>query len=208
MALFPDKSFDDAGQYALAYGQALNAAFATIDLDQVRAAAQCLEDAIERKATIFVCGNGGSASISNHFVCDHVKGVRSGTDILSKVHSLSTNVEIVTAIANDIGYGHVFEFQLTSLASKGDVLVAISSSGQSSNIVAALRWAKENGVRTILMSGFGGGEGRDLADIKLHVNAQNYGVIEDVHQSMMHFLAQYLRQKNLKAPGDIGKITF
>ena len=116
-------------------------------------------------------------------------------------------VEIV-AIANDIGYEKVFEFQLPSCADPGDVLVALSSSGLSPNILAAIKWAKQNKITSICMTGFGGGESRKLADISLHVDAQNYGVVEDVHQSLMHILAQFLRQKWLLEPSQIGQLKF
>ena len=208
MPLFPDKQYSDIGDYLDSYADLVRSAFATIDQSQLRNAARTLEDAVSRKATIFVCGNGGSASISNHFVCDHVKGVRTGTDFHPKVASLSTNIEIVTAIANDIGYDNVFDFQLSSLSSPGDILVAISSSGGSPNILSAINWARQHGVTSIAMTGFSGGDSRKLADIPLHVDAQNYGVIEDVHQSLMHILAQFLRQKRLTKPEQIGQIKF
>lgn len=208
MTLFPDKAYGDIGAYVDAYAQAVQAAFATLDRTAMEKAAARLEEAVNGGRTIFVCGNGGSAAISNHFVCDHVKGVRNGTRFCPKVVSLSSNIEIVSAIANDIGYEATFEFQLSSLAAAGDVLVAISSSGASPNIVHAIQWARGHGVTAIVMSGFAGGEGRKLADIALHVDAHNYGVVEDVHQSMMHLLAQYLRQKHLTDPGQIGTIKF
>lgn len=206
--MFPERPYSDIGDYVDAYAEAVRAAFTKLDRDEIRKAARALESAVLRKATIFVCGNGGSASISNHFACDHVKGVRTGTDVFPKVLSISTNIEIITAISNDIGYENVFEFQLSSLASAGDVLVAISSSGASPNILSALRWARDHALTTIAMTGFGGGEAKVLADIPLHVDAHNYGIVEDVHQSMMHFLAQFLRQKTLLDRSQIGGIKF
>ena len=113
---------------------------------------------------MFACGNGGSASIANHLQCDHVKGVRNGTDLTTRVFSLSTNIELFSAIANDLGYDMVFEYQLQSLARPGDVLVAVSSSGRSPNIVRALEWANAHGMRTIALTGFSGGPARELAD--------------------------------------------
>ena len=88
----------------------------------VAEAAELLNDAYDRDATVFACGNGGSASIANHLQCDHVKGVRNGTDLTTRVFSLSTNIELFSAIANDHGYDTVFEYQLQSLARPGDVL--------------------------------------------------------------------------------------
>jgi phosphoheptose isomerase len=103
----------------------------------------------------------------------------------------------LTAIANDRAYAEVFAFQLGNLARPGDVLITISSSGDSENIVRALAWAADNGLTTIAFSGFSGGRSAELAEINLHVAAANYGVVEDVHQSLMHILAQYVRMSEL-----------
>jgi phosphoheptose isomerase len=141
--------------------------------------------------------NGGSAAIANHLVCDHCKLVRTDTDLTPRIYSLSTTVEIITAIGNDISYDEIFVYQLRSLAKPGDALITISSSGDSENIVRAVLWAKENGFPVISMTGFIGGRSADIADVNLHVTADNYGVIEDVHQSLMHILAQYIRQVHM-----------
>jgi D-sedoheptulose 7-phosphate isomerase len=102
----------------------------------------------------------------------------------------------------------VFEFQLASLGVAGDVLIAISSSGTSPNIVKAIATAKGMGLATIAMTGFTGGPSAVLADINLHVSAENYGLIEDTHQSIMHILAQFMRQDNLTSPSLIGTLKF
>ena len=131
--------------------------------------------------------------------CDHVKGVRTATDLTPRVHSLSTNVELVTAIANDLGYENIFSYQLQSQSEPGDVLIAVSSSGGSPNIVQALTWARDHGLRTIAITGFDGGAARTVADVSIHVESTNYGVIEDLHQSVMHALAQYIRHSRMSA---------
>jgi D-sedoheptulose 7-phosphate isomerase len=113
--------------------------------------------------------------------------------------SLSSNIEIVTAIANDMSFAEVFFFQLRSAARRGDVLITISSSGDSENVVRAAQWARQNGITVIAMTGFSGGRTAELADVNLHVNGDNYGVIEDIHQSLMHILAQFLRQSHMSA---------
>ena len=148
---------------------------------------------------MFSCGNGGSASIANHLQCDHVKGVRTATDLAPRVMSLSTNVELLTAIANDTGYENVFVYQLQSQSGPGDVLIAVSSSGRSPNIVHALTWARDHGLRTIAITGFDGGAARSVAEVAIHVDSANYGVIEDLHQAIMHALAQYIRQSRMTA---------
>ena len=126
----------------------------TIDPGSLDRAAAILLEAYARGARMFSCGNGGSASIANHMQCDHVKNIRTTTDLTPHVLSLSTNVELLTAIANDIGYENVFVYQLQSQSEPGDVLIAVSSSGRSPNIVRALTWARDNGLRTIAITGF------------------------------------------------------
>jgi D-sedoheptulose 7-phosphate isomerase len=197
MTYFPELHFEHPRDYFAAYSKELATAHLTVDAAAFDRAAVLLQDAIKRNATILTCGNGGSAAIANHFVCDHTKGTRADTQILPRVHSLVSNIEITTAIANDLAYDQVFAFQLDSYASVGDVLVAISSSGNSPNVVNALTWAKTHGVHSIAMTGFNGGKARGLADVSLHVAAHNYGIVEDVHQSLMHALAQFLRQRHM-----------
>ncbi len=194
---FPTRRYRDAGRFAADYSTHLTRAMATVAPGCFEAAAGILDGAYARGSTVFSCGNGGSASIANHFQCDHVKGVRLGTGLLTRVHSLSTNVEILSAIANDNGYENVFDFQLQSHARPGDVLVAVSSSGRSPNIVRALEWCKENDVETVALTGFTGGPARELATVSIHVDSSNYGVIEDAHQACMHLLAQYVRQSRM-----------
>jgi D-sedoheptulose 7-phosphate isomerase/D-glycero-D-manno-heptose 1,7-bisphosphate phosphatase len=128
-----------------------------------------------------------------------VKGVGQGTDLRTRVFSLSTNMELFSAIANDNGYEHVFDHQLESIARPGDLLIAVSSSGRSPNIVRALEWASAHDMRTIALTGFTGGRSREVADVSIHVESGNYGIIEDAHQACMHLLAQYVRQSRMTA---------
>jgi D-sedoheptulose 7-phosphate isomerase len=153
-----------------------------------------LDTAIRARRMIYSCGNGGSAAISGHLLCDFLKGIQTDTKLLPRVVSLASHIELITAIANHIDYAEVFAYQLRTMAAPGDVLITISSSGNSENIVRAIEWARGNGVGSISMTGFAGGRSKSLADVNLHVAAENYGVVEDIHQSMMHSLAQYLRQ--------------
>ena len=121
--------------------------------------------------------------------------------------SLSAQAELLSAIANDIGYEAVFEYQLQSQGRPGDLLVAISSSGRSPNIIRALEWAEANGMQTISLTGFEGGPARDVATAAIHVDSQNYGVVEDAHQTCMHLLAQYVRQSRMSSH-DVAAQTF
>jgi histidinol-phosphate phosphatase family protein len=204
---FPTRQYLDGGTFGSAYAGELARAFSTIDMAQLARAAEFLNDAYDRDASVFACGNGGSASIANHLQCDHVKGVRNGTDLTTRVFSLSTNMEIFSAIANDLGYEAVFEYQLQSLARSGDVLIAVSSSGRSPNILRALEWANGHGMPTIALTGFAGGAARELATVSVHVHSDNYGIIEDTHQACMHLLAQYVRQSHM-TPDAVSANTF
>ena len=139
---------------------------------------------------IFCCGNGGSASISNHFQVDALKGIYERKKIKSKFISLSSNIETITAISNDIGYDKIFEYQLRIYSKKKDLLICISSSGNSKNIINVIEYAKKNKIFTISLTGFDGGLAAKLSNINLHVKSDNYGVIEDTHQSIMHYITQ------------------
>ena len=196
---FPMGPYASAASYFDAYTEEMARAAKSIDPAVLESAAATLAEAYIRGARIFSCGNGGSASIANHMQCDHVKGVRTGTDLRPHVLSLSANVELLTAIANDTGYENIFVYQLQSQSEPGDVVLAVSSSGRSPNIVRALTWAREQGLRTIAVTGFDGGAAKEVAEISVHVDCTNYGIVEDLHQAIMHALAQYIRQSRMSA---------
>jgi phosphoheptose isomerase len=204
---FPIAPYPSAASYFDAYADEISRAAKTIEPAALDGAASILLEAHARQARLFSCGNGGSASIANHMQCDHMKGVRTNTDLSPRVLSLSTNMELLTAIANDMGYESVFAYQLQAQAQIGDVLIAVSSSGRSPNIVQAMTWARDNGLRTIAITGFDGGPARTLADVCVHVDCTNYGIIEDLHQAIMHSLAQYVRQSRMSA-GAISTTVF
>jgi len=204
---FPLGQFSSASSYFDAYADEIARAAKTVDPVAFERAAAILAEGYASGARTFSCGNGGSASIANHMQCDHVKGVRTTTDLRPRVLSLSTNVELLTAIANDTGYENVFSYQLQSLSEPDDVLIAISSSGRSPNIVQALEWARDHGLRTIAITGFDGGAARTTAEVAIHVDSTNYGVVEDLHQTIMHALAQYIRQSRM-TPAAISSSVF
>jgi phosphoheptose isomerase len=196
---FPAGPYASAASYFDAYAEEMATAAKSIDAAEFERAAATLAEAYLRGARVFSCGNGGSASVANHMQCDHVKGIRTATDLSPHVFSLSANGELLTAIANDTGYENTFVYQLQSQAEPGDVLLAVSSSGRSPNIVRALTWARDQGLKTIAVTGFDGGAARAAADICVHVDCTNYGIVEDLHQTVMHALAQYIRQSRMSA---------
>jgi len=204
---FPAFPYESAHAFCSGYFEEWIRAAQSIDLTSLAQAAEVLVEAYASGRVVYACGNGGSAAIANHLQCDHLKGIRTESDLSPRAVSLSTNIELITAIANDIGYEDVFTYQLQSLAMQGDVLLAISSSGRSANIVRALSSAQAQGLHTIALTGFDGGEARRLAEIPVHVQCRNYGIIEDLHQSVMHALAQHIRQSRM-TPDAISACTF
>ena len=192
---FPLEKYPAAESYASAYFDTLSAAAKAVDSAKISQAADLLAELFSTCGTLYVCGNGGSAAISNHLLCDFAKGIQTDTTLRPRVVSLSAHVEIITAIGNDIDFAEIFAYQLRTAARPGDALMTISSSGNSENIVRAADWAKANGIPVIALTGFAGGRSALLADINIHVPAENYGVVEDVHQSVMHILAQFVRMR-------------
>jgi D-sedoheptulose 7-phosphate isomerase len=194
---FPKTRFSNISGYTDAYFEQYAKASASVDRIKLAQASDILLVAYSASKTLYVCGNGGSASISNHLACDHGKLLATDTDLLPRVHSLATNIEVITAIANDISYDEIFIHQLKLVADPGDVVMTISSSGDSENVVRTAEWAREFGLDVISMTGFSGGRTAKAATVNLHVEADNYGIIEDVHQSLMHLLGQFMRQSQM-----------
>lgn len=141
---------------------------------------------------IFVGGNGGSASIADHLTCDFVKGTYTPKKGCLKVHSLNAHMALFTALANDVGYDKTFSEQLLmyEIGSR-DTVILISSSGNSSNVIEAAKVARDHHAEIIGLTGFSGGNLKGLAHACLHVEYDNYGLVEDCHQALMHVLAQF-----------------
>jgi D-sedoheptulose 7-phosphate isomerase len=159
---------------------------------EIEKASKKILETVKKKRTIFVCGNGGSAAISNHYVCDYLKFLRQHTKLKPKVISLSSNLETITAISNDFNYDQVFKYQAESLFDKNDLLIIISSSGNSNNVKEVVKFSKKKGVKVIGFSGFDGGYLKKNSDISIHISAKNYGISEDAHHILMHVILQYL----------------
>jgi phosphoheptose isomerase len=194
MTRFPHRRYRSAAEYLNGYATHVASAFESVSRESLDRAASLLVDTLERDATIFVCGNGGSAAIANHLSCDHQKGIHNGTKYRPRVVCLSSNMALITAVANDIGYAESFSFPLSLHGRAGDLLITISSSGNSENIIRVLNVAESLGMGRITFTGFDGGRSRAMANANIHVQAHNYGVVEDVHQACMHVLGQYVRQ--------------
>ncbi|HKY36117.1 MAG TPA: SIS domain-containing protein [Polyangiaceae bacterium] len=153
-----------------------------------------LDGLMQRGSTLWLLGNGGSAGISNHAACDLTKGPRgAGTQGL-RCLSLSSNVPMLSALANDLGYERIFAEQLAYYAQPGDAVLLVSSSGNSPSIVEACKYANQVGLTTLAFVGFQGGRLKDLAQHCLWVPSDNYGIVEDTHQSLVHVLTQFLQK--------------
>jgi D-sedoheptulose 7-phosphate isomerase len=163
-----------------------------IDVTEVSRFVGILLDARDRGARIFFIGNGGSASTASHFGNDLAVGSRSW-DKPFRAISLTDNVAVLTAIANDWGYEHVFTLQLKAQLQPGDVVVAISASGNSPNILEAIDYAKAQGATTVGLTGFDGGALRDRAQCAVHVptGGGEYGPVEDVHLIINHLVGAF-----------------
>jgi D-sedoheptulose 7-phosphate isomerase len=180
-------------EYFKSYVQALQQALETLDTDTLEKAFELLVQSMRNRRRIYIAGNGGSAAIADHLCCDWTKGVYSERSSLTlKTQSLSATTALFTAIANDFSYEDSFSAQIEMLAEKNDVLVLISSSGNSPNIIKAAQTARKMGVKTIAFTGFSGGAVKDHADFHLHIGFNNYGMVEDSHQVLMHCVAQFL----------------
>ena len=208
MKNFPNKLYNTCNEYSENYFKELSNVQKNLDLNKISEASELISDSYVNKRYIFVCGNGGSASISNHLVCDHLKGISQNTNLKPKVISLSSNMETITAISNDLSYEEVFVYQLSRLANKGDCLVTISSSGNSNNVVKAIKWANNNSIKTISLNGFSGGQASSISSISINVPSFNYGIVEDTHHSIMHIIAQFIRLNGLKKNINFKDINF
>ena len=206
MSSFPQKG-QSLNDFVNGYMSHLKAALEGIDLEIFGNIETTITDAIKRNSTVFACGNGGSASIAEHLTCDFSKGIGTDTEYRPKMWSLSSNFALVSATANDVSYEHVFSKQLDMFAEENDVLIVISSSGNSENILKALDTAKRLEMRTIGIFGFSGGRAASMCDHHLHIKCDNYGVVEDASQIIMHMLAQRIRLGGIPE-GKLHEVTF
>jgi D-sedoheptulose 7-phosphate isomerase len=189
-----DRAFTkDAAQFADRYFTHLKAVLDGIDRGAVARFAATLLDARARGATLFFIGNGGSAATASHFANDLAIGTRSRSRPF-RVVSLTDNVAVMTAIGNDFGYDDIFSRQLRALAQPGDVLVGISASGNSPNLVAAFEFAAGAGLHTVALTAFDGGRMKAMAAESLHVPTEpgEYGPAEDAHLILNHVVGNYL----------------
>ncbi len=177
------------------YIDRLHQALDSIAPDSVEAGFALIYHALEDGRTVYIIGNGGSASTASHMACDLGKGASVPGKPRLRVVSLTDNMAHFSAIANDISYDAVFVEQLRNLLLPGDVLIGISASGNSPNVVDAFSCARGIGAKTIGLVGFTGGKMKKLSDVVIHVESSEYGPVEDAHLSINHIWTEQLRAR-------------
>lgn len=166
-----------------------------LEISEISDVIGALLDAYESEKMIYIFGNGGSAATASHFVCDFNKGISAHLKKKFKLLCLCDNIPTVTAIANDCGYENVFSMQLEEKLSEGDVIIAISGSGNSKNVIKAVEYAKERKCKIISMTGYDGGRLLQLSDHHIHISINNMQIVEDVHMVMCHLISSILAIK-------------
>ncbi len=159
-----------------------------ISVTQIEEAAHIVTDTIRKNNSIFICGNGGSGSNANLFASSVIRLIKNN-GLSVRVISLNANMSLITAVAESEGYDRVFSWQIENMASGSDMLIAISGSGNSPNILEAVASAKKLGMYTIGLTGMGGGRMASMVDIPIIVNSDNMEQIESVHTSIIHAIA-------------------
>ena len=180
------------------YTSALNEAMGKFDPVQFEKIISILVEAYKKDKQVFIAGNGGSAGTANHFVCDFGKNAVPFTGTgpgkrRFRIISISDNIEKITALANDIAFEEVFRQQLINLMREDDVLILVSASGNSPNLVRACEYAKEKKSRIIALAGFQGGKIKDYADAAMVVPLESYEQIEDIHLIILHMIVYYFK---------------
>lgn len=182
----PDPLFSD-------YTVRLQQALAICDWESVHALAQQLLQCWRENRQLFICGNGGSAGNALHLANDFLYGIDQPRGQGLRVTALTANVSVLTCLANDVGYEQVFSFQLKVLAQQGDLLLVLSGSGNSPNVVEALQTGRQLGLRTAAILGYSGGRCKELADIPIHFPIDDMQIAEDLQLIIGHILMQWLR---------------
>jgi D-sedoheptulose 7-phosphate isomerase len=181
--------------FAEQYRSSLLQTLANIDSGKVAQAADWIKEARDQGKHIFVCGNGGSAATASHFACDIVKGASYKQDKRFKIMALTDSLPTLTAYSNDVSYDCVFAEQLKNFANPGDVVIAISGSGNSPNVIQAVEYANSIGCKTIGLSGRNGGKLGPLSQLNIHVGEPHMGRIEDAHMVVCHMIGYYFMER-------------
>lgn len=174
-------------------------------IPEIERIVRILLDARSAGATVFVLGNGGSAATASHFACDLGKGTISPGIPRLRVVALTDNVPLLTAWANDTDYVNVFSEQLESLVRPGDVVIAISASGNSPNVLKAVEVARKAGATTVGLAGFDGGKLKSAVDVCVVVPVDHMGQVEDGHMILDHLITDCIKEASKHGAGPQGR---
>ena len=177
------------------YRVLLNKGWEGVDWNLVKILSDDLKSAWQSGSQVFICGNGGSAANANHLANDFLYGISPENGLGLKIHSLSANIAVNTCLANDTGYENIFSKQLVTLANANDILIVFSGSGNSPNIVEAIRKANKMGIKTHAIVGFDGGKCKELARNPIHIPIDNMQVAEDFQMIIGHILMMELKRR-------------
>jgi len=165
---------------------------AQINISELEAVAKAITECYNRGGMIYIFGNGGSSATASHVAGDYLKGITYGMDKRLKIICLSDNTPGLMAIANDISYNDIFVEQLKNFIKSGDLVIGISGSGNSENVLRALNLAKERKVETVALVGFSGGKAKAIADVCIHIPVNDMEMTEDLHLLCFHAIKQEL----------------
>lgn len=181
------------------YKKELLDAIEKIDTGKVNQIIGWFREARDEGRTVFVCGNGGSASTASHFACDMVKGASYKRDKRFRIMALTDSLPTLTAYSNDVTYDIVFAEQLKNFAKPGDLVMAISGSGNSPNVLRAIEYANSIGCKTVGLTGRDGGQLGSLAQLNVQVAVPHMGRIEDAHMIICHMIGYYFMDTEMAA---------
>ncbi|MBI5739878.1 MAG: SIS domain-containing protein [Nitrospirae bacterium] len=179
-------------EFSLEYLSRLKILFDMFPHDRFEEIGRTMLSAYHDNKQVFIMGNGGSGSTASHFACDINKGTCSELERKFRVICLNDNVPTILAYANDVSYDNIFVEQLKNFIRPGDVVIGISGSGNSKNVLMAVSYAKEKGAKTVGLSGFDGGKLSQIADIPFVAAVNDMQKVEDMHMIVVHMLMQYL----------------
>lgn len=183
------------------YSEELKRTLDVIDRADIEKLETYLEEARENGKRVFVLGNGGSAAAASHWVCDFGKGINVGNSKRMKIFAPSDHSSIFTAYGNDNAYDQTMVEQLKNLLEEGDLVISLSVSGSSGNLVEAQKYAKSVGAKTVCIVGNYNGSLIALSDFAIVLKSQNYGVVEDIHLILEHAISQNMKRAIQHAQG-------
>lgn len=179
--------------YIVEYLNSVTNIIKDLEIENISEVIGAIKEAHEKDRRIFVFGNGGSAATANHFAADFGKNAIKDDDNRFKIISLSNNISTITACGNDIGFETIFEEQLKNLMQVKDLIICISASGNSPNIIKAVEYARKRNGTVIGITGFDGGKLKEISDLNINVNSESFEQIEDIHLIITHIIVYWFK---------------